>query len=75
MSKVNIIDTKRNLIVETLDTDDWQCAGITGAQPINESCGGCVGCMIAQAVHCGMEVEDVKPNSLKFIEGSEYEEI
>lgn len=43
-------------VIEVLDLNDHQCAGISGAQPINEACGGCVGCLLAQAVHYNAEI-------------------
>ncbi|HLD91737.1 MAG TPA: hypothetical protein VI911_12120 [Patescibacteria group bacterium] len=39
------------------DMSDWQCSGALGYQPINESCGGCVGCLLAQAIYAGIEFE------------------
>ena len=42
-----------------LDMNEWQCSGITGAQPINEACGGCVGCILAQAIHYDAKIEEL----------------
>jgi hypothetical protein len=45
----------------SIGMNDNKCYGITGRQPINEACGGCVGCQMAQAIHYGyiiLNVED-----------------
>jgi len=37
--------------VQSLDMSDYQCLAIRGGEPINEACGGCVGCLLAQATY------------------------
>lgn len=52
MSKKEIYQfTHNGEIVQELDMSDWQCSGISGRLPINEACGGCVGCILAQATY------------------------
>lgn len=45
-------------LVTSLGGDNW-CYAALGKQPMNESCGGCTGCCIAQAEYYGMTVKDV----------------
>jgi len=40
-------------IIQELDMSDYQCFAIKGRVSINEACGGCVGCMLEQAMYGG----------------------
>jgi len=44
-------------IVQTLDDHDYASPASRGGQPINEACGGCVGCLEIQACHYGYLIE------------------
>ena len=47
------------IIDEWIDNDKEKCAPHRMAVSMNEACGGCIGCMEMQAVHCGNIVERV----------------
>jgi len=40
-------------IVQELDMSDYQCSAIQGKDSMNEACGGCVGCLLEQALYHG----------------------
>lgn len=48
-------DTKE--LVQSWSDRDPKCRAMRGLEPINEACGGCVGCMELQAIHYGYHLE------------------
>lgn len=53
---VEIYNPETNEFCQSLDMNDYQCYGISGRLPINEACGGCVGCLLAQAEYWGYKI-------------------
>lgn len=65
---VTIRDPQTNdILQEWVDVESEKCDGIRGRQPINEACGGCIGCMEAQAQHWGMRVERTRLSFKNFV--------
>jgi hypothetical protein len=58
MSTVRVLDPESKKVLQTLDMNQWQCQGILGGLPINEACGGCVGCILAEAVFYEYEIKE-----------------
>jgi len=58
MKKIYVIKNDKGEELTVLQEGRW-CYAAQGKEPINESCGGCVGCLVAQAYHWGYTVEEM----------------
>lgn len=57
MALVRVTDPATGEVVQEWDDTDYKCRAQRGLEPMNEACGGCVGCLEIQAIHYGFKVE------------------
>jgi hypothetical protein len=53
---ITVRDPETKTALAGWSSNDFKCRAARGLEPINESCGGCAGCMELQAVHYGHEL-------------------
>lgn len=52
-----ILDPETKEVIQEYSDDEFKCRAMKGMEPINEACGGCVGCIELQAIHWGYPVK------------------
>jgi len=59
MRIINIRDPETHKLLTVLEMENPKCKSAKGLAPMNESCGGCVGCLLEQAIFNKLEIEEI----------------